>query len=140
MKIRPSQIYYIYNNNEYALGDYANGETPNTRYHFISMDERSYPSEILLMREISFAYNAIIKIIANECEVIVKEFVGENVVVRMTPGSSCIERLNAYSVDGGSWYEAIVPKKVISSIWEEHYPVDGYVYPPDLNFIEPIEI
>lgn len=139
MKIRPSLTYYIHNGKEYKLGNYSHGDSPNTNYHFISLDEPKYPSITLLMREINFTYRTIIKLKVKGYEVIFKEFIGENVRIWTTPGNPSIETLNAHSTDGGGWYEALISKKEISSIWEERYPVDGYVFPADLSFKEFIE-
>lgn len=140
MKIRPSDTYFIYNNNEYTLGKYSHGKIPDMMYHFISLDESKYPSEILMMREMKVAYRTAVIIKTKDCEVFFEEMIEENVRVRMGPGGPCIEKLKAYKVDGGGWYEAIIPKKEIDYIWEERYVADGFLFPEGVNFAASIEI
>lgn len=140
MKIRPSLTYYIYRGKEYKLGNYSHGETPNTYYHFISLEETKYSNITLLMREINFAYRTIVRVNVKGCDATLKELIGENAKIWIPPGNPCIEILNAHLINEGGWYEALVTKNEISNIWEERYPVDGYAFPDDLNFKEIIEI
>ena len=140
IKLRPSQIHYIYLDKEYKLGKYAHGDTPYTYYHFISLDKNKYPDEILLIRDISAAYRTTIKVTFKGHELILKEIIGNNLRVWTRMGNPSIEILQAYPINDGGWYEAFIPKKDTSAIWEERYWVDGFKLPENLSFKEEIDM
>ncbi|PBQ32473.1 hypothetical protein CNR22_12055 [Sphingobacteriaceae bacterium] len=130
MKNRGSDTYAIYNNVEYRLVRVGNIDK------LISLDNSN--NSIELQRGLlKYAYQTRKWASVKGCDAIVKEEENEVMILTVRP-SEDVKILEAVEVEKGM-YEAKINKYDIELLWEERYPLHGYLFPEDLKKTEKLD-